>query len=251
MDKTRKQWQKYNQEGEEALADWDYKKAEKLLTTALKLVEKADPIGLDVARVLENLNDVYRALDNWVAAESVCKQSLCIREKVLGPEHLDVGESLVHLALVYWENDNLDAATPLYERSLAIMENLSADFDTQKLRELCIRTSGLARLYERQGLHEKAEELYRREMELCEKQYGVDYKYMSISFAHIGDTFFARSMFKEAESYYQRALQHAENAYGPDHKYIANDHENLAKLYLQMGQIDLAIKHTEQAQKLK
>ena len=49
-------------------------------------------------------------------------RSLAVREKALGPNHLDVAASLDSLARLYQEHGPGANAEPLYKRSLAIRE---------------------------------------------------------------------------------------------------------------------------------
>ena len=90
---------------------------------------------------------------------------LAIREKALGPVHLDVGTSLNNLALLYYAQGKYDRAEPLYQRSLAIREKaLGPD-------HLDVGTSlnNLALLYYAQGKYDRAEPLYQRSLAIFEK----------------------------------------------------------------------------------
>jgi hypothetical protein len=49
---------------------------------------------------------------------------LAIREKALGPEHLDTANSLNDLAGLLLDQGDLAAARPLFERALAIFEKV-------------------------------------------------------------------------------------------------------------------------------
>jgi hypothetical protein len=47
---------------------------------------------------------------------------MAIREKILGPEHPDVADSLHDLASLYYRQGRYPEAEPLYQRALAIRE---------------------------------------------------------------------------------------------------------------------------------
>ena len=96
-------------------------------------------IGVLVVEPFSNLNGVFaqsveeadrlnrRAIQLYIQgryadAEPLYKRSLAIREKALGPDHLDVAQSLDNLAQVYREQGRYAEAEPLYKRSLAIRE---------------------------------------------------------------------------------------------------------------------------------
>ena len=61
---------------------------------------------------------------NSAQAEPLCKQSLKIVEKALGPEHPDVATCLNNLAAVYYTQGKCAEAEPLYERSLKIRKKM-------------------------------------------------------------------------------------------------------------------------------
>jgi tetratricopeptide (TPR) repeat protein len=65
---------------------------------------------------------LYHAQVNYRDAEPLFQRALAIREKALGPEHLDVATSLNNLALVYQAQGKYADAEPLYKRSLEILE---------------------------------------------------------------------------------------------------------------------------------
>jgi hypothetical protein len=64
---------------------------------------------------------LYQA-GKYAAALPLAQQSLALREKTLGPNHLDVATSLNNLALLRYSQGRYADAEPLYKRSLAIRE---------------------------------------------------------------------------------------------------------------------------------
>ena len=76
--------------------------AEPLYQRSLAIFEKAlGPEHPDVATVLNNLAELYRAQGKYAEAEPLYKRALAIREIALGPEHPDVAQSLTSLAEVF------------------------------------------------------------------------------------------------------------------------------------------------------
>jgi len=56
-------------------------------------------------------------------AESFFKRCLEMREHVLGPNHLDLAQSLNNLAALYNDRKMYSKAEPLYERALKIRQH--------------------------------------------------------------------------------------------------------------------------------
>jgi tetratricopeptide (TPR) repeat protein len=57
-----------------------------------------------------------KAQARYADAEPLYKRSLAIREKELGPNHLDIGRSLNSLAVLYQAQARYADAEPLYKR---------------------------------------------------------------------------------------------------------------------------------------
>jgi hypothetical protein len=56
------------------------------------------------------------------AALALAQQSLALREKLFGPEHLDIADALNQIAIICDDKDELDKAEPLNVRALSIRE---------------------------------------------------------------------------------------------------------------------------------
>jgi tetratricopeptide (TPR) repeat protein len=76
-----------------------------------------------LAPYLNNLATVRFELGDRPAAEALFRQSLAMREAVLGPFHLDLTETLLNLAVVCLESGRAAEARPLAERTLAIRQH--------------------------------------------------------------------------------------------------------------------------------
>jgi tetratricopeptide (TPR) repeat protein len=60
-------------------------------------------------------------------AEPLQQQALAMRKQLLGDEHLDVGDSLNNLALLYNHQGRYGEAEPLFQEALAIYKRLLGD----------------------------------------------------------------------------------------------------------------------------
>jgi len=98
-------------------------------------------------------------------AEPLYKQSLAIREKVLGPNHSEVAASLNSLVLLYGKQGRYSEAIPLAQRALTIDEK---EFGLDRL-EVATLLNNLAELYRAQGRYADAEPLHKRALTIREK----------------------------------------------------------------------------------
>ena len=75
----------------------------------------------DAAALSAQVTTLYRA-GKYAEATEIAKRLLAIREKVLGPEHPDVGASLNTLAELYRAQGRFAESEPLYRCTTAILE---------------------------------------------------------------------------------------------------------------------------------
>jgi CHAT domain-containing protein len=75
-----------------------------------------------VATALNNLADARAHIGRKADAEQLFRRSLAIREKSLGPNHLDVAVSLDNIVDLICDDDRYAEAEPLARRSLAIRQ---------------------------------------------------------------------------------------------------------------------------------
>ncbi|KAH8056507.1 hypothetical protein JL722_7342 [Aureococcus anophagefferens] len=97
-----------------------------------KILERGGEKSLKFAKSLHELAfDKYKEYD-FAAAEPLCRRSLEIREKQLGPDHADVAESLSLLAFLLEAKFDWAAVEPLVRKALTIEKNLRGSLDHPK-----------------------------------------------------------------------------------------------------------------------
>src|SRR5262245_57989979 len=107
----------------------------------------------------------------YAETEPIYLRSLAIREKVLGPEHADVAQSLNNLATLYRAQAQYAKAESFFQRALTIREKaLGKDHPF-----VATTLNGLAWLYYERGQYAKAEPLYERALAIREKHPGADH----------------------------------------------------------------------------
>ena len=98
-----------------------------------------------------------------------------------------------------------------------------------------ISLDNLARLYQSQGLSEKAEPLYLRALAIDEKALGPEHPSTGISLNNLADLYQSQGLYEKAEPLYLRSLAISEKALGPEHPDTATSLNNLASLYEDQG----------------
>jgi CHAT domain-containing protein/tetratricopeptide (TPR) repeat protein len=183
--------------------------------------------GADDAYALNRqVVQLYRQ-GEYAEATEIAKRVLQLREKALGPEHPDVGQSLNNLAGLYFVQGRYGQAEPLYKRALAIGEKaLGPEHPT-----LGTHLNNLAGLYHAQGRYGQTEPLYKRALAIAEKALGPEHPDVGRDLNNLAELYRAQGRYAEAEPLFKRALVIAEKALGPEHPDVGIRLNNLAGLY--------------------
>jgi hypothetical protein len=170
------------------------------LSTTMRLA-----VGQRVPQAPGSLNSLAllcRDLGRYAEVESLHKRVLAIREKALGPDHLDVGQSLTNLGDIYRCQGRYGEAEPLLNRGLAIREKaLGSDHPA-----VGISLNDLALVYHGQRRYAEAERLYKRAIAIYEKALGPDHREVGTSLDNLARLYRAQGRYAEAESLHKRAL---------------------------------------------
>ena len=142
-------------------------------------------------------------------AASYYRQSLAIRERILGLDHHEVADSLVRLAAILgWDDKEHPEYEPLFRRACAIYERLYRDRFAAKdelfghaVMSLEGTLGGLAALAFRRGDLHEAEQGYRRVQTMIVENYGPDCYWMSPTFPTFATVLISKlGQEKEAEA---------------------------------------------------
>ena len=141
-----------------------------LFIGALTAASGSDQPSEDVATLSRQVVELYQA-GKYAEATKIAERVLAIRQKALGPDHADVGESLNNLALLYANQGRFAEAEPLHERALAIREKaLGPDHS-----DVAQSVNNMALLFANQGRFAEAEPLYKRALAIWEKALGPEH----------------------------------------------------------------------------
>ena len=205
---------------------------------AMTIWEKMAPDHLDLARCLDELarfpwdvcsdpatTEYFRGRD----AKRFYRRALAIREKALGPDHLEVAKSLDNLAKCCGDDEEADR---LYRRALAIREKALGPEHPEVVESL----NNLASWYQCQGHYEEAERLFQKVLAIQEKAAGPERHHeVTNSLFDLAHLYHEQGRDKEAEAVHSRILALWERAAGPDDSTLAKFLDTLASLYQFMG----------------
>ncbi|CAK8725005.1 hypothetical protein KKHLCK_15610 [Candidatus Electrothrix laxa] len=128
----------------------DYDQAQEWLELLLKIRQKEGKNELSIPRIQDTLARCYEEQGEYGRAESLYKNSLEIKNKLLVRNHPDVAASLNRLAELHLKQGQYEEAKILSKRSLSIIEKIHG----KKHLDLAAQSlSTLAELYRQQGAH--------------------------------------------------------------------------------------------------
>ncbi len=214
-----------------------YREAIPLTKKALAIREKAlGPDHPDVATILSNLAELYRAAGNYTEAEPLLQRSLEIKEKNQGPEHPDLAYSFNSLAMLYKARGNYSQAETIYQRALAIWEkSLGRDHPN-----VAVTLDNIASLYYSQERYAEAEPLLQRALSIFEEALGPEHLNVAINLTTTAAVYESQGKYREAEALYARVLEIHEKAHGEEHPQVAIALDNLAGIYYTQGKYERA-----------
>jgi CHAT domain-containing protein/tetratricopeptide (TPR) repeat protein len=161
----------------------------------------------------------------------LAERSLALREKVRGPRHPDLAESLNNLAMLYQAQGAYAKAEPLYLRALDLREETLGAMHPDVAESL----NNLAMLYHAQGAYAKAEPLHIRALAIREKALGAMHPAVANSLNNLGLLYQEQGAYAKAEPLHLRALDIHERVLGAMHPHVAQSLNNLAVLYQAQG----------------
>jgi CHAT domain-containing protein/Tfp pilus assembly protein PilF len=173
---------------------------------------------------------LYHAAKNDEALLLV-ERVLEIRERVLGPEHIDVADALNKLALINNIKGNFEKAEPFYQRALTIREKVLEP----EHPFVAFTLANLANLYYERGDYAKAEPFYLRALAIMEKVLESEHPFVADSLNNLASLYYERGDYAKAEPFHLRALAIKEKVLGLEHPVVADSLNNLAALYEERG----------------
>lgn len=115
-------WKTHMELGRQAREARRFNEAEKQFKAAADDAKRTPGKELLQAESLDALAVAYRDQNKYAKGEAAYKQSLSIRELILGPWHPKLAETLDNLAGMLSSEDKQDQALPLYKRAREIRE---------------------------------------------------------------------------------------------------------------------------------
>ncbi len=190
-----------------------------------------------LASVLDTIGCAYGRLEMFDRAQPLLERALALRRQTLGNVHLDVAESLTHLAELLMDRGEYRAAEPLFREALEARQTLLPANDPGIARSL--NDLGLAMSSNR--VFDQAESLHQRALAMLRAGRGAnDDADVSRTLSLIGMLRYNREDYAGALEPLEQALVANRRQFGDRSVAAAGDMINLAKLHHMTGRYDAA-----------
>jgi CHAT domain-containing protein/tetratricopeptide (TPR) repeat protein len=206
---------------------------------------KSGPDSLETAYALDALATALFVVKVTEIPEKrqIAERALAIREKSLGPEHLDVARSLYTLGRILWQAGEYKEAKDTWERALAIREKALGPAHAA----VRILLANLAAVLTDMGDCAAALPLAERYVALLEKAYSPEHAFFGRGLNVLFRAHYCAGNYTEARRVLERALAIKEKASGPEHASVASDRINLGQLLWEIGDLTEAKRNYELA----
>jgi CHAT domain-containing protein/Flp pilus assembly protein TadD len=170
-------------------------------------------------------------MGDYAKAESLLKEALGIRQKVLGREHPDTAACLNNLAELYEAMSDYAKAEPLYKEALEIFQKVLGPEHPDTATAL----NNLAELYRLMGDYAKAEPLLKDALQIRQKVLGREHPDTAACLNNLAELYRATRDYAKAEALFKEVLEIRQKVLGPEHPLTAQSLNNLALFYWAMG----------------
>jgi tetratricopeptide (TPR) repeat protein len=181
-----------------------------------------------LARVCNNLGNVYQARGELDQAEAMVRQALALNEALGSKEGMAINYG--NLGNVYQARGELDQAEAMVRQALALNEALGSK------EGMAINYGNLGGLYQTRGELDQAEAMYRKSLAIEEtlgRKGG-----MASDYCNLGNVYKTRGELDQAEAMYRKSL--ALNEALGCKAGMASDYGNLGNVYNTRGELDQA-----------
>ena len=200
-----------------------------------------------LALVLNQASFYLNAQGRYSAVEPLLKESLYMRQELLGESHPDVASSLSNLAFLYNNQGRYSEAEPLLQESLRMSRTLLGESHIDVASIL----NNLALTYTCQGRYGEAKPLYDEALKMRRELLGESHPDVIVSLNNLAMLYDKQGHYNKAEPLLQQALQMNKDLLGNTHPTVALSLNNLALFYSNQGRYGEAKPLYDEALKMR
>ena len=191
------------------------------------------------ARLQTVIGEIYRKLGLYDEARPLLAEALADRERLLGPDDLEVVRTIHALGRLDNDRGEPDAAEEAFRTALSRLSSAARKDPVEEARVRC----QLANVLREKARYDEAEPLLRQALEALTRELGPTHRDVGAAFGDLGSTLMHTGRLAEAESAFRSALAVLEESLGSDHPERATTMVNLSTALARLGRYDEAEEH--------
>ena len=207
-----------------------YREAEEVYRSALRAREKAGE-DLELATAKNNLASLLFQTGDHAGAETLLREALDLRRRLLGQEHPIVAQNLSSLGAALGVQGRYDEAEPLLREALDMYRALLEPGHPALIEAL----NNLAKLTHRRGDLDGAERLYGEAIEIERSRFGAAHPKLARLLGNLADVRRDKGDLAGAEKLRRQALAIQRYALGDQHADVAESLIALGKVLVDLG----------------
>ena len=176
---------------------------------------------------------------DYLSSIEYIKQSIVIKEKVFGEEHINTANSYDDLGGVYRKMGEYPNALDYYTRALIIREKVLG----KEHIDIAESYENFGDIHDNMGDYPSALKYHEKAFSLREKLLGEEHIVTAESYDDLGRVYKKMGNYSEALQYYNKALSIREKVLGREHIDIAESYNSLGVLYKKMGKYPKALEY--------
>ncbi|KAK7954370.1 phosphorylase superfamily protein [Apiospora saccharicola] len=178
-----------------------------------------------------NVAECYDLLGRYSKAEEMYRETLALRETVLGRGHPSTLASMNNLALVLDSQGKYAEAEEMHRQTLALKGTVLGREHPDTLDSM----NNLALVLNSQGKYSEAEEMHREELRLCKKLQGREHPSTLASMNNLALVLDSQGKYSEAEEMHREELRLCKKLRGREHPSTLASMNNLALVLKNQG----------------
>lgn len=196
--------------------------------------------NLRLAGIIGNMGSHLESIGKFDEAESYHIEALEMKKRIYGYENFDVALSLNNLAVFYYKIGRTSETEKNMLHIVAIYQKMLQGAEHPILASIW---GNLATLYENKGYFDKAEEYYRKSIDVYRRFYNGDHIELAISISNIANLYTKMGRYEAAEEKLLESFEMRKRLFKDDHNHIAQSLNNLGVYYDITGQYEKAEKY--------
>lgn len=217
--------------------------AAEIYKAAIEALPALPEAGLAEAEYREEYGQLLRHLGNYPEAEDMLRRALAAREKMLGPQHASLANTLNLLGGITRVRGKHADAEAFYKRSIEIAAAAKGGKDANT----GILIDNLAVLYQQTGRLTEAEALQGRAIAIFEEALGYDHVTTAQAIANLAANYQSQQRFGESLKLYERALDVFLKKLPENDPRLGFAFDNTAGVLRELGRMEAALKFYERA----